>query len=180
VRHILELGHTEIAYVGTVPSASAQLETPQDRRSAFDEALAESGLSCPPEWVIESDWTAAGAARDSVPLMEGPRCPTAVVAASDEMAFGVMSAARRLGLDVPSELSVIGIDDHAMSGVLDLTTVRQDVELQGRLAGKTLMDWLLGGETPAHVDEIVPVELVVRASTAPPPSCTDRRGWSSG
>jgi DNA-binding LacI/PurR family transcriptional regulator len=171
-RHMLALGHTRIGYVGTVPESSAHLQTPQDRRDAFHDALAERGLSCPPAWVVESDWTADGAAAGALAMLTAPPRPTAVVAASDEMAFGVIAAARRLGLRVPEDLSVVGIDDHALSGVLDLTTVRQHVDLQGRQAGEILLSMLFDQAVPggAGGQTLLPVELLVRGSTAPPAS----------
>lgn len=168
-QHVIELGHTDIGYVGVVPTTSDYLQTPLDRRDAFVEALEAAGLSCPPDWMVSSDWTAPGAARDVLPVLTSPRRPTAVVAASDEMAIGVMCAARRLGLEVPGDLSVVGIDDHALSGVLDLTTVRQEVDQQGRQAGEILMREILGDALPAS-ETVFPVELVVRCSTGPPPS----------
>jgi LacI family repressor for deo operon, udp, cdd, tsx, nupC, and nupG len=167
VEHVLALGHRDIAYVGTVPSSAAHVQTPRDRFEVFAERLAEHGLECPPAWVVECDWTAPGALEAAAPLLSTERRPTAVVAASDEMAFGVLSAARRLGLEVPRDVSVVGIDDNALSGVLDLTTVRQDVTRQGRLAGEMLLR-LLEEDSTAVVDETIGCELVVRGSTAPP------------
>lgn len=166
-QHIIDLGHTEIAYVGVVPATSAHLQTPLDRRAAFQATLSQAGLSCPPEWVVDSDWTAPGAARDIVPLLTGTHRPTAVVAASDEMAIGVMCAARRIGLRVPEDLSVVGIDDHALSEVLDLTTVRQEVDLQGREAGEILIQLLQGRGAPPD-ETVLPIKLMTRGSTRPP------------
>ncbi len=167
-QHVIDLGHTDIAYVGVVPSSSDHLQTPLERRAAFLATLGAAGLSCPPEWLVGSDWTASGAAADVVPVLTGPRRPTAVVAASDEMAIGVMCAARRLGIDVPGELSVVGIDDHTFADVMDLTTVRQNVDEQGRQAGEILMREIVGGATPPPAETVLPVELVVRSSTAAP------------
>lgn len=167
--HVIALGHREIAYAGTVPVSITHLQTPYERRDSFTQVLESHGLSCPPEWTLECDWTARGAAQDACRLFSGERVPTCVVAASDEIAFGVMSAARRHGLDVPGDVSVIGIDDHVHSEIFDLTTVRQDVELQGRRAGVLILD-ALRGHREGPVDEVLDIELVVRGSTGPPRS----------
>ena len=167
-RHVIGLGHREIAYAGTVPASITHLQTPFDRREAFMDVLAEHGLSCPAEWVLECDWTAQGAADHADQLFAGARLPTCVVAASDEMAFGVMSAARRHGLDVPADVSVIGIDDHVHAGIFDLTTVRQDVIAQGRLAGSMMLEALRGrGSEQVAVDEVLEISLQERGSTSP-------------
>ena len=167
-RHVIGLGHTRIGYAGTVPSSVTHLQTPLDRREAFDRTLAEHHLSCPPAWVLECDWTAHDAAEHALTMLAGDDRPTAIVAASDEIAFGVLSAARRLGLEVPRDLSVIGIDDHVHAEIFDLTTVRQDVEQQGRRAGRLMLDTLRGREVPHDHDELHAVELVVRGSTGAP------------
>jgi LacI family repressor for deo operon, udp, cdd, tsx, nupC, and nupG len=169
-RHALELGHHDIGYAGTVPASVTHLQTPFDRRTAFTSVLAENGLDCPPEWTLECDWTAAGAAEHAAEMFAKDTYPTCVIAASDEMAFGVMSAARHAGLDVPGDVSVIGIDDHVHASIFDLTTVRQDVESQGRRAGRLMLDALHGRTTDVVVDDVVDVELVVRRSTAVPRS----------
>ena len=86
------------------------------------------------------------------------------------MALGVLGAARRLGLDVPRELSIVGIDDHDLAAVFGLTTVRQDVAAQGVAAAQTLLG-LLGLVKPELIPEqTFPVELVVRDSPAGPAS----------
>ena len=136
-RYAIDLGHREIGYAGTVPASITHLQTPFDRREAFAKVMSDHGLGCPPEWTLECDWTAAGAAEHADRMFALPHFPTCVIAASDEMAFGVMSAARRHGLDVPGDVSVIGIDDHVHAEIFDLTTVRQDVEAQGRRAGRS-------------------------------------------
>lgn len=167
-RHMIGLGHTRIGYAGTVPASVTHLQTPQDRREAFDRTLLQHQLSCPARWVLECDWTAHDAAEHSLRMLASDDRPTAIVAASDEIAFGVVSAARRLGLDVPGDLSVIGIDDHVHAEIFDLTTVRQDVEQQGRRAGSLMLDTLRGRDVSHDHDEVHAVELVVRGSTGPP------------
>ena len=167
-RYAIDLGHREIGYAGTVPASITHLQTPFDRREAFASVLSDNGLECPPKWTLECDWTAAAAAEHADRLFALPRIPTCVIAASDEIAFGVMSAARRHGLDVPGDVSVIGVDDHVHAEIFDLTTVRQDVEAQGRRAGHLILDALHGRAGDTVIDEVHDVELVVRGSTAPP------------
>ncbi len=168
VQHLLDLGHRRIGYVGAVPGNVAHLQTPQDRLVAFHATVEAAGLAVRPEWVLGSDWTAEAAARDSTALLAGEDRPTAVVAASDEMAIGVRESARRLGLRVPEDLSVIGIDDYVLSGVLGLSTVRQDVAGQGTAAAELLLR-ALGGEDTDAEEVVFPTELVVRESTGPAP-----------
>ncbi|SDO85911.1 DNA-binding transcriptional regulator, LacI/PurR family [Pedococcus dokdonensis] len=167
-RYVVDLGHRDIGYAGTVPASITHLQTPYDRREAFTKVLSDHGLVCPPEWTLECDWTAAGAAEHADRLFAQRDFPTCVVAASDEMAFGVMSAARRHGLRVPEDVSVIGIDDHVHAEIFDLTTVRQDVEAQGRRAGQIMLDALRSRAGDVVVDDVLDVELVVRGSTGPP------------
>jgi DNA-binding LacI/PurR family transcriptional regulator len=167
-RYAIELGHRDIGYAGTVPASITHLQTPFDRRESFAKVMSDHGLVCPPEWTLECDWTAAGAAAHADRLFSLPRWPTCVIAASDEMAFGVLSAARRHGLDVPGDVSVIGIDDHVHAEIFDLTTVRQDVESQGRRAGRLMLDALHGRASETVVDDVLDVELIVRGSTAAP------------
>jgi DNA-binding LacI/PurR family transcriptional regulator len=167
-RYVIGLGHTSIGYAGTVPRSIYHLQTPFDRRESFLEVMEEHGLQCPEEWTLECDWTADGAAAHADAMFAGKDYPTCVVAASDEMAFGVMCAARGRGLSVPGDVSVIGIDDHIHARIFDLTTVRQDVDAQGRRAGALMLAALNGREAVDGYDDVLDVELVVRGSTAPP------------
>ncbi|MEA5366904.1 LacI family DNA-binding transcriptional regulator [Amycolatopsis sp., V23-08] len=92
--------------------------------------------------------------------------PTALLCMSDQLALAAIAVARQLGIRVPEELSVVGFDDTSVAGWSEppLTTVRQDLAAKGRIAGELVLH-LLAGTSPAAPDE-VPVELVVRASTA--------------
>ncbi|MGL4175705.1 MAG: LacI family DNA-binding transcriptional regulator [Dermatophilaceae bacterium] len=169
VRHLLDLGHRRVGYIGLVPTNAAHAQTPGKRLDAFHVAVAEAGLTVPHRWILASDWTADSAARDSAVLLADEDRPTAIVAGSDEMAIGVRESARQLGIDVPSGLSIVGIDDYVLSNVLGITTVRQDVAGQGRAAAEILLQMLVDDED--RRDEVVmPTELVVRRSTGPSPA----------
>lgn len=168
--HLLGLGHRRIAYVGKARPNASHRKTPSDRLAGFRHAMTRAGIVTPSSWVFESDWSAGDANALALDLLSGSDRPTAVLAASDEMALGVLGAARRLGLDVPRELSIVGIDDHDLAAVFGLTTVRQDVAAQGVAAAQTLLG-LLGLVKPELIPEqTFPVELVVRDSTAGPAS----------
>lgn len=169
--HVIDLGHRDIAYIGTVPENVAHIQTPMARREAFRDTLLAHGLQVREEWMLSCDWTADSALTHTMTLLQSPSRPTAIVAASDEMAFGALMAASRCGVKVPEELSVIGLDDHHLSSVMGLTTVRQDVDAQGDAAAKLLLGALLEGlPLSPTLDQVIPTELVVRASTAPPPA----------
>ena len=100
-------------------------------------------------------------------LMAGPTLPTAVVAEYDELAIGALRTLRRASVSVPGRVSVIGIDDHEMASVVDLTTVAQPVREQGARAARMLTELL--DDTLQHSDDVVvPTRLVVRGSTGAP------------
>ncbi|KGN33219.1 LacI family transcription regulator [Knoellia sinensis KCTC 19936] len=169
--HLVSLGHERIAYIGAIPSNVAHIQTPQARLEAFREVMRSHGLEEHKQWILGSAWTADSAAEDMRTLLASADRPTAVAAASDEMAIGAMAAARAQGVRIPEDLSVIGIDDHALSNVLGLTTVRQDVAAQGREAAEILLRALGYGPSGGGPTEVVvPTELIVRSSTAPPAS----------
>jgi DNA-binding LacI/PurR family transcriptional regulator len=106
----------------------------------------------------------APAARGARELLAGDARPTALLCATDVLAFGAMRAARELGLDVPGDVSITGFDDVPQATDADLTTVRQPLVEKGREAGRLLM------EQNTEREVVLPLELVVRGSTAPPPA----------
>ncbi|TIC81740.1 LacI family DNA-binding transcriptional regulator [Nocardioides sp. GY 10127] len=167
-RHLLELGHTRIAYVGGLKDEGLDFTTPRLRLRGYRRALSEAGLAHDPRLEVDGGFTSEGGihAWDELAALDEP--PTAVFAASDEMAIGVLHRARERGLSVPGDLSVIGIDDHEMSRFMDLTTLRQPVVQQGRIAARQALHLLsasIDDDVPEHVS--VPTELVVRGTTGP-------------
>ncbi len=169
VRHLLSLGHRRIAYLGGSLDDPLDFAAPLDRLTGFREEMAQAGLAVRPDWELVADFTARGAWAVTQELLgrEGER-PTALFAASDEMAIGAVRALRRAGLRVPQDISVIGIDDHEMAEFFELTTVAQPVHEQGRLAAGLLLEAIEGGRHASALT--VPTRLVVRGTTAPPGS----------
>jgi DNA-binding LacI/PurR family transcriptional regulator len=164
--HLLSLGHERIAVV-TPPVHGPIWET---RLAACRVAIESNGRAWSAVPVVQSTENSrrAGAAA-AADLLRGDR-PTAVFAATDALALGVMDAAHRTGMRVPDDLSVVGYDniDDAATSVPPLTTVRQDLPEQGRLAA-VLVSQAAGVDGTLHV---LPTALIVRASTAPPTGAT--------
>lgn len=165
--HLVSLGHRDIVFIGGEPLPVMDFPTPVDREHGFRTTMDRHKLPVGPGQVVTTDWTAAGGYAAGLELLRRAVPPTAVVAASDEMAIGVLGAARTLGVDVPGGLSVTGIDDHEIAAVLGLTTVAQPVAEQGRLATRLLLQALLGHQLG---EEVVTVEtrLLVRTTTGSP------------
>lgn len=169
VTHLLSLGHREIAYVGTPVGSIAHMTTPAARVAAFRETLVHASVPVREGWVLAADWTADGAMEAVEPLLRSDRRPTAVLAASDEMAIGALGAAARTGLRVPEDLSVMGIDDHSFAGALGLSTVHQDVPAQGRAAAQLLLAAVRNRDTRTPATRIeLATHLIPRQTTAPP------------
>ncbi|MGC5030419.1 LacI family DNA-binding transcriptional regulator [Micromonospora sp. DT229] len=171
-RHLLELGHRRVAHISGDPDDELAFTTHLDRRRGYQEALRAAGLRPDPTLDVESGFDIAGGTRATEELLRRGDPPTAIFAACDEMAMGALTALRDAGLRVPEDVSVIGIDDHALSGVLGLSTVAQPAAEQGRLAAQMLLDPLCrpaaSAPDPAATLVILPTRLVVRESTAPP------------
>lgn len=172
VDHLLALGHQDIAHLAGDQDYELDFHLPASRRAGWDSALTNAGLPVNPLMMRSADFTIAGGYDATLQLLGDPRVhPTAIFAASDEMAIGAMLAARDLGKNVPHDLSIIGIDGHDLSGFFGLTTVDQFPEVQGRQAVDVLLHEL-DGDRPEPGNEELPYELVVRKSTAPPPRST--------
>jgi DNA-binding LacI/PurR family transcriptional regulator len=164
--HLIELGHRDIAYIGAGAQFDTDFRVPTHRRLGFEAVMAETGIVLDPSRLASSDFTIEGGHRAATALLtgDGPR-PTAVFAASDEMAIGAILAARELGIRVPEELSVIGIDGHDLGAFFDLTTVDQFPMQQGERAAETVLARLGEGEG-ATPPPALPYALTVRGSTA--------------
>jgi LacI family repressor for deo operon, udp, cdd, tsx, nupC, and nupG len=171
VQHLIDLGHQRIAHLGGTPDpehAGLEFTTPGDRLEGYRRTMTAAGLSINPAWEVTGDFTAHGGLTACRRLLEAGELPTAIFAASDEMAIGAVHMLRGAGLRVPEDISVVGIDDHELSEYFDLTTVAQPAHDLGQLGARILLDALAGLQ---HNDSglILPTSLVVRRSTAPAP-----------
>jgi LacI family transcriptional regulator, repressor for deo operon, udp, cdd, tsx, nupC, and nupG len=164
--HLLGLGHRRIGFLGGEPDDLLHSAAPNDRREGWRSTLRAAGVRPEPALEEIGGFTVAGGMAGMRRLLALPVRPTAVFAASDEMAMGAVHVARKAGLRVPEDLSVIGIDDHEMAELFDLTTVAQPVEAQGVLAAEMLLG-AMAGHAPEPAAVTVPTSLVVRGTTAP-------------
>ncbi len=164
VEHLLDLGHRRIGILGAQSDDPAYFDVPTRRIDGARRSVAAAGLVLDPTLIAHGEFTVDGGHQASLELLDRTDRPTAIFALSDEMAFGAMLAAKDLGLDVPGDVSLIGVDDHEVAKVIGLTTVRQDVLEHGAVAARTLLDRLTSEQ--GVLDPVVsgPV-LVVRTST---------------
>ncbi|MGZ4565872.1 MAG: LacI family DNA-binding transcriptional regulator [Blastococcus sp.] len=169
VRHLVLLGHREIAMISGGTGAAFDRTASHARRAGFCGALEAAGIPVGSAPIVSRPWGVAGGAAAMEEILSGERLPTAVFAESDEMAFGALQVLRRAGLDVPRDISVIGFDNHEMAAVFDLTTVAQPVADQGRAAATLLLGLLGQGGPPGPGGGVtLPTSLIVRGSVCPP------------
>jgi len=162
--HLLGLGHRRIAYIG----AEATSMYSQARLHGYRAALEAAGVDVPKTYVRYGSSHYEDGVTGAAALLSGER-PTAVFAATDELAAGTIEAARARGMRVPEDLSVVGFNDTEIARFLSppLTTVRQPLREMGRIALQTALRLSAGETLDFHHIELA-TELVVRSSTAPP------------
>jgi Transcriptional regulators len=166
--HLIALGHTRIAHVGAAVEWDMDFHLPSARRLGFEQAMRAAGLPIADEQFAPADFTIRGGYQAAKQLLGQPRArPTAIFAASDEMAIGCLLAAKDLGLTVPRDVSIVGIDDHELADFFGLTTVAQFPSGQGEMAVDILMSELRPQSVAAvPADTALPFELIVRSSSA--------------
>ncbi len=172
--HVRQLGHDRVAVLSFVtaldPAGELELDLTVERLEGFKEGL---GNAWDPSLVRTCRPNASEPAREAtLELLRDPAPPTAILAMSDILALGALEAAAELGVSIPLQLSVVGFDDSPAALHTDppLTTVAQPHEEKGRLASQWLMEEIAGGmRSPGPPErKILPTQLVVRQSTAPP------------
>ena len=162
VEHLIDLGHRHIAHVAGPPGNVLTIA----RQAGAEQALASHGLPSP--LIFDGDFSLASGQRAGEQWLALPpnERPTAVFLASDEMACGFIGEVQHHGVMVPRDVSIIGFDDIELVAHMTpaLSTIRQPREAIGRRAAQRLLD-RIGGDDRAE-DTVLPVELVLRGSTA--------------
>ncbi|MCZ4067731.1 LacI family DNA-binding transcriptional regulator [Microbacterium sp. H37-C3] len=165
--HLVELGHRRIAFLGGTDSTRWP-HVESERYAGYESEMRRAGLAdeisrVPAELSMPAGYAAA------VDLLSDPAArPTGIVAACDDVAIGAIIAARRLGILVPSSLSVVGIDDHVNAEMFALTTLRQVPHEQGRAAVELLLRHIEDPDADTVTMRIKP-RMVVRGTTAGAP-----------
>jgi DNA-binding LacI/PurR family transcriptional regulator len=168
VEHLRLLGHERIAYLGAARETLAGV----DRFAGFCAALVDQRLEFRRDWLLPAGFTFDDGYRATHELLRraADPLPTALAACSDQAALGAARALGECGLQVGGDVSLTGFDDSdaATRTVPPLTTVKQDPAALGRMAASALLARLTSN-VPTDAVYIAPIELVTRASTAPPP-----------
>lgn len=166
VDHLIALGHRRIAHIaGPLPEVMAL-----HRRDGYRAAMKAAGLAIPEGYEVRGDYLLESGEACASDLFALPEPPTAIFAANDEMAYGAIHALRRLGRDVPGDVSVVGFDDLYLSKAFypPLTTVSQPRADIGRTAMSQLLNVLSDGDVAPEPAIVLPTTLNIRGSTAPP------------
>ena len=164
-RHLINLGHKRIGHIAGLPRCSV---TPV-RIAGYRSALKAAGIGFDPRLVETGDFLLASGEAAAQRLMALPEPPTAIFCGNDDSALGAMRHLRSLGLKVPRDVSIVGFDDTHLAATSEppLTTIRQPRHDIGRSAMTMLLD-ILAGIPDVATQITLPVDLILRESTAPP------------
>lgn len=165
IRHLHDIGHRKIAHV-TGPDGNVLTTA---RREGMVEERARLGLPVRSEWIIRGDFSLRSGRDAATRILAMEDRPTAVFCSADMVAFGLISGLQAAGVKVPVDISVVGFDDIEMSEyyVPALTTIRQDRQRLGGRSAEVLLDRLRNRSGVFEQEEAIPVELIIRDSTAP-------------
>ena len=167
-QHLIDLGHVRIAFVGEPVRNPMSFMSSGLREEGFRDAMQRAGLDRQPKYVRHGPHLRSAGRQMAIELLALSTPPTAVVAASDTQAVGVMEAARASGRSIPADLSIIGYDDIDLASLSGLTTIRQPLETSGERAAEILLTALESGQKPQPFNDVLSLELVQRRSTGIP------------
>ena len=162
--YLLQKGHRRCAFVGDSDVPDYAIHTSDWRLEGYRKALAAAGMILPGEYVALAPHSRENARLLAHRLLDLPEPPTAIFAASDNQALGVLKAARERGLSVPRELAVIGFDDVDIADFIGLTTIHQPLEESGRVAVDLLLSRVANPARPAQRVRL-PLTLMERETT---------------
>ena len=164
VEHLVDLGHRHIGFIGGPENVQAS----RDRMEAYLNVLRNNGLATRPDWKCYAGFTQAAGRKAAQRMLSLSDRPTAIFAANDVTALGVLEVAEGLGLRIPADLSLVGYDDISYASLprIQLTTVAQPAVEMGQIAANWLFEALANPGIP-KLQRILTPRLVVRSTTAP-------------
>jgi DNA-binding LacI/PurR family transcriptional regulator len=179
-KYLIDLGHRKIGFIGDITGLLTKPETDileqdnpfmstasRDRYEGYRKALSEVGIPISPDYYGEDQYGYREARELAFQMLRLGDPPTAIFAASDIQAFGVIQAARNLGLSIPEDVSIIGFDDIPAAEFMQLTTTRQ-LLFESGCKGVEILLQAINGDREGHITITLPTELVIRNTTAPP------------
>jgi len=166
VEHLISLGHTRIAHI----TGNLLFQSTDHRCEGYVNTMTEHGIPVTDGYIAQAAFDGSGGYEKTIELLSRPDPPTAIFAANDWIALGVLAAAREMAISVPERLSVVGFDDMSLTAHITpaLTTIRQPLAAIGELAAKLLIERINTGHVEPKMHLLEP-DLIVRASTGPPP-----------
>ena len=166
-RHLLDLGHRRIGFI----AGSFRHLSSIHRVESFITTMAEGGVTVPDGWVARGDFSFESGQACAEALLSMSNPPSAIIASNDVMALAALQVAQQRGVKVPTELSLVAFDDSpgVKFCVPPLTSVRQPIAEMAARSAELLID-IVAGEQPEQSEHRLEFELIVRASTAPPPA----------
>ncbi|GAC1365199.1 MAG: LacI family DNA-binding transcriptional regulator [Ktedonobacteraceae bacterium] len=168
VKCLIEHGHRRIGFINGIPEGNFRYHPGDDRFLGLRRALDEAGLAYEPDFVLTDTWDRQGGRRAALKLLTREERPTAIFAASDIQAVGVLEAARSLNLSVPADLSLIGFDGIELAEILELSTVQQPMHYMGVLGAQKLMAQIEGADNNGFQPELIRLQpnLLLRGTIA--------------
>ena len=168
VKYLIEKGHRRIGFINGVIEGNFKFNQANDRLIGLHRAFGEAGMLFEPELALVTTWDRQGGKGAAMQLLSQKKRPTAIFAASDVQAVGVLDVAKALGLAVPADLSVIGYDGIEVSELLEISTVQQPMQQMGQLGVNKLMELI---ENPQQQPELIRLSTTLkeRRTTGPVP-----------
>jgi LacI family transcriptional regulator len=167
-RLLVDAGHRRIAYIRNIEDVPANYQ----RMRGYERALRDAGIEPDPELVVSVEAVSSGGAQATEQLLALPDRPTGIFVFNDRTAIGVYRAARRAGLSIPDDLSVVGFDDQELvAAELEpgLTTIALPHRAMGYWAARTVIEQIETGAAAVAQSRIEPCPVVIRGSVGPPP-----------
>lgn len=163
--YLIQKGHRNLGFLGDIePPERFAIHPVKSRLLGFEKVLNDAGVSLPKSYVRSVPYSQEESRQAAYELLHLPKPPSAIFAASDIQALGIMKVARQLNIKIPDDLAVVGFDDIDVAEHVDLTTIRQHLDESGRLAAEILLVRI--GESNRPLQHInLPLDLIERSTT---------------